>query len=238
MTTTQITGGSVKYTEPSNYSTGKTGCEVTIHFTVAEGAEFATWQMIGTMARQEAVRLATGQAAPLAQPSVPAASPATTTAQPQPTPVATGAPIIGAASTVIGQPEAIGTSPGPIARTPASLSEVVIGAPPIIQGAGVVSPDVSASPAASATTASPSGGVIIGHSNGAAGITDRDLRDAVQERMKQLSGGEDADPIARQRGPVMVGKLLTSFGVMPPGKIYALSQDQRVPFLEKLAALT
>ena len=59
MTTTQITGGSVRYTVPSNYSTGKDGCEATIHFTVAEG-DGPNAHAMGDLARTEATRLATG----------------------------------------------------------------------------------------------------------------------------------------------------------------------------------
>ena len=68
MTATQITGGSVRYTVPSNYQSGKDGCEVTIHYTVAEG-DGANCHSMGDMARTEALRLAIGRAASVGMPA-------------------------------------------------------------------------------------------------------------------------------------------------------------------------
>jgi len=77
MTSSQITGGTVKWIDPSNYQSGKEGVEVTIHFSVQDGADAAEWQATGDMARSEAQRLARGkpprpvQAAPVETAPVP-----------------------------------------------------------------------------------------------------------------------------------------------------------------------
>lgn len=60
MTTSQITGGTVKHTDPSNYQNGKPGWEVTIHFSVRDNADEMEWQTMGDKARGEAKRIAEG----------------------------------------------------------------------------------------------------------------------------------------------------------------------------------
>ncbi len=102
-------------------------------------------------------------------------------------------------------------------------------------------PPTNPGPTPSATTSPSDGGVIIGHThpapNGAGGITDKELRDLTNATFARLDPGEGADAVSRQRGYVIVGKWLAKF-VSPPAKIYALSQEQRVAFVEGLAALT
>lgn len=118
MTASQFTGGSFKHVNPSNYQSGKSGSEVTIHWCVVDGADEAEQIAMGERARAEAIRLAMGadrphQYAPsqfpregmtVAEPTVPPTPPAAVT---EATPV----------------PAAIGTSAGPIATTAAPPSE-------------------------------------------------------------------------------------------------------------------
>lgn len=67
MTASQFTGGSFKHVDPSNYSTGKSGSEVTIHWCVRDGADGDEQTRMGELARVEAIRLAMGADRPYTQ---------------------------------------------------------------------------------------------------------------------------------------------------------------------------
>lgn len=118
----QITGGSVKYTVPSNYAEGRHGSEVTLNFSVAEGADYSgVANTAATSARSLAISMSTGQvAAPLAPAGgVPSVSlPATQVA---PTPVVAPS-LIPVVPPVTVAPSVPAVPVGPVVTPPASPS--------------------------------------------------------------------------------------------------------------------
>ena len=247
MTATQITGGTVKYTEPSNYQSGKAGCEATIHFSVAEGADMDQARLMGDLARTEAWRLATGSNILAAHRDAPLGAAAPTTVAPVTAPPAPPAASTEAGTMVFGNPSPIGLPALKRSEAPAS-AEVVIGGPPTVAAVSAP-PSASSAPTAEVVIggpptqpiSSPPTLTVVAGANGSATpasglITDEALRDAVQHKLAKLDPGQGADAVTRQVGPVKVGQLLSEF-VTPPAKVYALTQEQRVDFLAKLEAL-
>ena len=235
MTSTQITGGSVKYTVPSNYNSGRDGCEVTIHFTVGEGDGGLAANM-GDAARNEALRLATGADRPYEKPSTftPAAVQFPTAAErkeeaiearaggpvvpPTPAPPAAQPPVGVVEPSVIVAPTVVASSP------PGSI---VTGS---IPAAAEAPPTVTASVITAET--------IVGASTAPASeIDDAELRKAVEDKLKELERAAHGDENLARLGPVKVGQCLADF-VPPPAKVYSLSQEQRPAFLAALAKVS
>ena len=227
MTSTQITGGSVKYTVPSNYSSGRDGCEVTIHFTVGEGDGGLAANM-GDAARNEALRLATGTDRPYVptmqdafngRAPMPAPMPAPEMiVPPTPAPPAAQPPVGVVEPSVIVAPTVVASSP------PGSI---VTGS---IPAAAEAPPTVTASVITAETIV---GASIVQPSE----IDDAQLRKAVEDKLKELERAAHGDENLTRLGPVKVGQCLADF-VPPPGKVYSLSQKQRPAFIAALAKVS
>jgi hypothetical protein len=234
MTATQITGGSVKYTVPSNYNSGKDGCEATIHFTVAEG-DGANAHSIADVARTEAMRLATGTDRPYAAPFVPA---------PAPTPAASTAPqeaqpaqqaiIPGPGTTVVGG-QSVTTVAPPSEATVVPLPSSIL-TPPSSEPTPTVAPAAS-EPASGASIIGSTVSAPAEANLGQAVVTeisDAKLREAVEAKVRDLSAAANGDKQLLGLVPVKVQNCLAQW-VAPPGKVYALTQEQRPAFLAALA---
>ena len=236
MTSTQITGGSVKYTVPSNYSSGRDGCEVTIHFTVGEGDGGLAANM-GDAARNEALRLATGTDRPYVptmqdafngRAPMPAPMPAPEMiVPPTPAPPAAQPPVgvVEPSVIVAPTPPIVATTatppmggPGPTVTIVASPSEVV--APPTVTASVITAETI-----VGASTAQSSE------------IDDAQLRKAVEDKLKELERAAHGDENLTRLGPVKVGQCLADF-VPPPAKVYSLSQKQRPAFIAALAKVS
>lgn len=208
MTATQITGGSVKYTSPSNYNTGKDGCEVTIHFAVADG-DGAGASAMGDMARTEAVRLAIGADRPYVavpqSPGVPAA-PVTGAA----TPIAA----VGAASMPVVEPVPPTPAPAPTSTSSGPMSVLGTTAAP---AADTSAPDVST------PSASP--------------VSDAALIEAATHHASRVCNPPSPqDPVSREVNARKVGAVIAEY-VRPPQKLVHIPAEKRQEFLDKLAAL-
>lgn len=227
MTTTQFTGGSFKHVDPSNYSTGKTGSEVTIHWSIADGAPIEEQTAMGERARVEAIRLAMGADKPYQYaPPDPNRGGMTEAAQfavkmpplpdgPLGSNGETAAPIVEpttAGVTVVGG-AAVQTAPGPLAFTPAFVPPAVVS---------------SAEPPASAD-ALPS-------TSSVAEISDKDLVDAATHHSARIMNAAPKDQVSQETAARKVSGLLVQF--VPPGsRLMAIPQDKRQAFLDGLAAL-
>lgn len=126
MTASQFTGGSFKHVDPSNYQSGKSGSEVTIHWCVADGADEGEQIAMGERARVEAIRLAMGTDRPYQQ-AVPSAQ------VPEPVVPPTQPPV--AATLAIIQSPVATAQAGPIAAPAASLSETEVITDEALRGA-------------------------------------------------------------------------------------------------------
>lgn len=257
MTTTQITGGSVRYTVPSNYSTGKDGCEATIHFTVAEFCDFDAASLVADTARNEAYRLATGVSradaaaviggAPAVdrQQYVPAPSPAEAavevaapapTAEMVPVPLGAGKAPVVVPPTPAAAPAATITS---AATTPAAASVGVVSEPapgpfgppstPTSAPGPTAAPAV-VGPAPPASTPSPSPESVVET------ITDENLRDAATHHSARIMAAAPKDPVSQETTMRKISALIAQF-VAPPRTLYTIDQAQRRQFLDGLAAL-
>jgi len=229
MTATQFTGGSYKHTDPSNYSTGKTGAEVTIHWSVRDGADGDEQTRIGELARIEAIRLAMGaDSPPYPMPaSVPAASPATNVVQMPVAPVAQAAPTPVATPATVQQPEPT-AQPGPIATTAVSPTEAA--GPLALSAPGPIAAPAAASPA---TPASP----LTAIDAAPALITDEALKDAAMHHQARiLNAVPNDDKVLRELAARKISELIAMY-VKPPATLYSIGQELRQQFLDRLAVL-
>ena len=239
MTSTQITGGSVKYTVPSNYNSGRDGCEVTIHFSMAEGDGDRAPEM-GDLARNEALRLATGTDRPYAATvaSVRKAEAIEARAAGEVVVPPTPAPSVGAsvlAPSPVQPAGVLAVSSAPAVATPAIVQSPV----QTVQHGPTATIVASPSEAPPTVTASViSAETIVGASIvQPSEIDDAQLRKAVEDKLKELERAAHGDENLTRLGPVKVGQCLADF-VPPPAKVYSLSQEQRPAFLAALAKVS
>lgn len=233
MTASQFTGGSYKHVDPLNYNSGKSGCEVTIHWCVADGASLDEQTAMGERARVEAIRLALGADKPYQQQIVerppaeggaPAAfalaaeaSPVPPTQRiierPQPgTPAVLSAETIKATMDAYHQPSE--------QAPPAPLALPVLGP---ISAPAVASP----APPASLSTVTESAPEV---------ITDEQLRDAATHHSQRIMAAAAKDPVSQEQAARKISGLIAQF-VVPPKTLYTIDQAQRRQFLDGLAAL-
>lgn len=221
MTASQFTGGSFKHVDPSSYTTGKQGSEVTIHWSVADNAPIEEQTAMGERARVEAIRLAMGADKPYPQQApVPFVSPASTTAA-IPAPVVVPAPAAG----VLG---ASSVPPGSLAMTtpaglsaagsdPTSSGPLAIGAPAVIGSAGPVSTEVTPESAPAA-------------------ITDKMMVDSASHHQARILAAAPGDAVSQETAARKIDAAIRAF--VPAGqRLFSIPQEQRQRFLDHLAAL-
>lgn len=238
MSSTQLTGGSVEYSLPSNYQNGTAGAKVTLTFGVADGApEDEAKRML-----DRASALAISQAREMVS-GVPIVD---MTGRPQSegtVALARIAPVPPTPAAVIAAtpaPEATGINTGPIATTAASPSEVGFG--PLGSGTistsseltsahGSIVAPVADTSATAASTPSASDENALGE------ITDADLRKHVEHHNSRLLNAAGNDALKRQQAQMQVPNVLLQY-VQPPLKMYSIPPEKRAEFIGKLAALT
>lgn len=224
MTASQFTGGSYKHIDPSNYNSGKSGCEVTIHWCVADGASLDEQTAMGERARIEAIRLALGADKPYMVNQGPGSAasvgqtggitaavvpPTTTVSAPAASPLPTALPTPAAQS-----------APTPEPAAPAPLALPVLG-PTVATVAASPAPPASPS---TATDAAPEV------------ITDEALRDAATHHSQRIMAAAPKDPVSQEQAARKISGLIAQF-VVPPKTLYTIDQAQRRQFLDGLATL-
>ncbi len=231
MTThSQLNGGTVKHIDPSNYSTGKSGTEATIHYSIRDGAPLDEQQKIGDLARGEAIRLALG----IDRPYTPEAAPVpfvppvlTTAATPAPveSPVQ-AAGVVGASSapaaaiSVIDPAPGLTAQPGPIAMPAASPSEPVPSQP--VATPSAISAPVAAGPATPASTSTV--------------IEDKAMLDAASHTQARILKAAAQDAISQEMTARKIEGVIRQF--VPPGtRLFDIPQEKRQAFLDALDAL-
>ncbi len=219
MTTAQITGGTVEFTRPSNYSTDKSGAKVTLTFMCAEGTPAADAEAM----LDRTIALAVGRACAMVgeRPAIPLTKVITAVLA---DPLAPTKAVEAAwAGPTVGQP---------------------VGGAVDIMGNGVAENPTSANPAPSSGTTpaammngagSSAGSTTSMMTSPSEPITDKKLVDYVTDTTTRLLTAAVQGP-ARELAATRVPGLIREF-VGPGNKIYAITPERRQDFLDRLAAL-
>lgn len=213
MTASQFTGGSFKHVDPSNYSTGKSGSEVTIHWSVADNAPIDEQTAMGERARVEAIRLAMGADKPYPAIDYAKASaampPAGQVVPPTPAPTVVPLPVG--------------------AVVPAAVVAVDPTPPPSTGPLAIVAPAVVGS-AAPASTPEPT------PANAPAEITDKMMVDSASHHQARILAAAQPDPVSQETAARKIDAAIRAF--VPAGqRLFSIPQEQRQQFLDHLAAL-
>lgn len=223
--TAYVSGGTVKFVRPSNYNEGRSGAEVTLTFSMPEGAPHADASAMLDAVSHMAMNKAREMVGEKPVPTAPAVSQPTTAAPPPIAPVAPVAPTPD--PTLIGAPAPVTPALTPISPSPALIGGGSPAADPTLIGAPAAPGPASPALISTAPASAP------------AEVTDAQMVAAVTTANSRLFGRAQTDE-QKQLVPVELHRVIAAHmdeGTQPPFKVQMVPQHRRAACVAALNAL-